>query len=196
MMPGMGFGLLVAVWLVGGPILIGLDAWRFRGDAWKVAGHRQWLWKLLPISLVAVAFLPLGVWWFRSMILAADASCVPYLVKVRPMLRLASVFEEDRRPTARHGPAAATVRVEAQPAPRPVKSRLLYWFFGSGSVSGVDDYLPRVVAVNHRGDERVLFTKATWEEALEASGRVKDDLLGMGLERWRGYYGVPTDFLQ
>lgn len=184
----------LAVFLVAFPVWITVDAWRFPRSAWQVAGHRRWIWRALPVSLVGSAFLPFGVWWFRSLVLAADGSCIPYLVKVRPMLRLAGLMETEPR-RRRAGRLAPPIRIEAQ-APQPAKRNLSSWLNPYDEILvGYNRNQPRVVAVNRRGEEYVLFAKPTWEETLEARDRVSDDLLRMGLDRWRRFYGAPSDFL-
>ncbi|MDQ6836782.1 MAG: hypothetical protein M3137_00170 [Actinomycetota bacterium] len=144
---------------------------------------------------MGIAFLPFGVWWFRVVVLAADASCVAYAVRVRPMLRLARVLDDDVQPDHHDGAATSIYRIEAHPADRSLKSRMMSSLDLFGFLADSDRRQARVVAVNGRGEERVLFVKATWEEALEARDRVHDDLLRLSLERWRGRYGVPGDFL-
>lgn len=79
------------------PIVTLVDAWRFPARAWRVTGQPRWLWALLPVCLLGVAFVPFGDWWFRALLLAADASCVLYLVKVRPMLSSTACSTKGRR---------------------------------------------------------------------------------------------------
>lgn len=97
--------------LVAFPIWIAVDAWRFPAHAWQVAGQRQWVWRVLPLALIGIALLPFGVWWFRSLVLAADACCIPYLAKVRPTLGLARFMETDTQPDVRNRASASIIRI-------------------------------------------------------------------------------------
>jgi hypothetical protein len=71
------------------------------------------------------------------------------------------------------------------------------WFVRGGWEAnlGSGETRPRVVAVNGRGERRVLFTQDSWDDAVAARDRVQDDLLRMGIEAWRDFYRVPSDFL-
>ncbi|MDQ3896427.1 MAG: hypothetical protein M3326_04085 [Actinomycetota bacterium] len=188
--------MAVAFLLVALPLGLAIDAWRFPGRAWRVAGHRRWVWRTVPALLVGVAVLPFGAWWFRSFVLAADATCVAYLAKVRPTLRLDSFLDREPPPGLLAHPSPSTISIEARPAQPRKWSRLLsvvapYDTLLLGSVGTQ----PHVVAVNGQGGTHVLFAKPTWEAAIEARDRVRDDLLRMGLDEWRRFYGVPADFV-
>lgn len=185
----------VAFLLVGCPILITADAWRFPARAWRVAGSRRWLWTVLPTLLVGAAFVPFGDWWFRSLVLAADASCVPYLAKVRPMLCLDCALDVAEEADHHDGAGTTIARIEAHPAHQTKRSSLISSFAPYG-VQDSERSQPHVVAVNGFGQERVLFLKTTWDEAVEAKDRVEDDLQRMGLEQWKQFYGVPNDFAE
>jgi hypothetical protein len=65
--------------------------------AWKTAGHRQAVWVLAtgPPTVGAVALATVG--WFRAIVLGADAAAYMYMVKVRPMVRLAQGLHRENR---------------------------------------------------------------------------------------------------
>jgi hypothetical protein len=63
--------------------------------AWKTAGYHRAVWALAtgPPTIVAIAFATVG--WFRALVLSADAVAYAYMVKVRPLVRLAQGLHRD-----------------------------------------------------------------------------------------------------
>jgi hypothetical protein len=89
------------------------------------------------------------------------------------------------------------VRIEAIPAKRP--TRLIWWLSLVAAVFGMyrirrEDY-PKVVAVNSRGERRLLFETLTYEEAKAKRDRVAGELAQMSLEDWCARYRLPADWL-
>jgi hypothetical protein len=80
-------GIVVA--LVAFPVWAGGDALVRPRSAWATVGHHKAVWVLgtAPPPVLALAFASAG--WFRAIVLAADVVAYAYMVKVRPLVRLA-----------------------------------------------------------------------------------------------------------
>jgi hypothetical protein len=88
-------GPAIVVVLVAFPLWASVDALARPRAAWSTAGYHRAVWVLATGPPVVVALAMASTGWFRLVVLAADVAAYAYMVKVRPLVRLAQGLHRD-----------------------------------------------------------------------------------------------------